>query len=230
MSVEHHPEPETLVAYSGGSLPAALAIVVGSHLEFCEQCRAELARLESVGGGLLERISPMPVAASRRDQIFASLDQHDGVEAGLSAIEPKRSRERAAGFELSGDSAQMPKVLQRILPASDYASLPWRWVGPGVRMMSVDCGEGKLVMLNISAGRKMPVHSHRGNELTLILQGGYSDALGQFNAGDVADLDGRVQHQPVADDDMNCICVAGLDDKLQFKGWIARLLQPFVGL
>lgn len=222
--IAHHPEGETLSAYAAGSLPAALAIVVGSHLEACAHCRAELARLESLGGQLIDRISPVAVSASRREAIFAGLDE---------SLDPPAVPQPVSKLALRGESAsssQIPAPLRSFLGDGDYDSLPWRWVGPGVKILPIECGEGKLVMLNIAAGRKMPVHTHRGNELTLILQGGYSDALGQYNAGDVADLDTRVEHQPVADADENCICVAGLDDKLQFKSWIARLMQPFVGL
>ncbi|MBD2858120.1 cupin domain-containing protein [Spongiibacter sp. KMU-158] len=217
--IAHHPESETLAAYASGSLSAALGIVIGSHLEMCAVCRAEVARLESVGGSLIDRLTPAPISAARREQIFAQLD------AGLG-----ESAEPLSAAPVTQPTSQLPTPLRHFFAVETYDQLPWRWIGPGVRLLSIDCGEGKLVMLNIGAGRKMPVHSHRGNELTMILQGGYSDALGHFDVGDVADLDSRVEHQPVADADINCICVAGLDDKLQFKGWLARMLQPFVGL
>ncbi|MFT4920749.1 MAG: putative transcriptional regulator, partial [Zhongshania aliphaticivorans] len=89
---------------------------------------------------------------------------------------------------------------------------------------------GDVRLLRIAAGKRMPVHSHRGSELTMILRGGYSDNVGKFNAGDVADLDASVEHQPVADSDEDCICLAGMDAPLAFRGWLARLIQPIVGM
>ena len=76
----------------------------------------------------------------------------------------------------------------------------------------------------------MPVHSHQGTELTQILRGAYTDKLGHFGAGDAADLDQDTQHQPVAVLGEPCVCVAALDAPLDFPGWLARKLQPVVGL
>ena len=125
----------------------------------------------------------------------------------------------------------MPSLLQKILKEQDFDALPWKkTIAPGLKQIVIDCDEGQARLLRITAGQKMPVHSHRGSELTLILSGGYSDTLGQFNAGDVADLDGSTEHQPLADDDMDCICLAGMDAPLLFKGWLAKLIQPLVGM
>ncbi len=144
--------------------------------------------------------------------------------------EQPRPAETTAETESAKASAAVPPMLRKLLGSDDYDALPWKSVAPGIRQIILPVGEGNSRMLRIAAGKKMPVHSHRGNELTLILQGGYSDALGKFNAGDVADLDSEVEHQPVADEDEDCICLAGMDAPLHFRGWIARLMQPFVGI
>lgn len=73
----------------------------------------------------------------------------------------------------------------------------------------------------------MPSHGHTGSELTMVLRGSYTDELGRFCAGDVADLDPDVQHQPVADTDEHCICLIATDAPLRFNGLVPRLLQPF---
>jgi putative transcriptional regulator len=66
--------------------------------------------------------------------------------------------------------------------------------------------------------------------LTQILQGAYDDALGHFGPGDMADLDNETEHQPITSPGVPCICVAALNGPLQFRGWLARKLQPLVGL
>ena len=85
------------------------------------------------------------------------------------------------------------------------------------------------MLLSIAPGKSMPVHSHQGSELTLVLKGAYDDELGHFAAGDVADLDSDVEHQPVVSRGETCICLAALDAPLRFPGRIARMLQPLFG-
>ena len=63
-----------------------------------------------------------------------------------------------------------------------------------------------------------------------VLQGAYDDALGHFGPGDMADLDSEIEHQPIVSPGVPCICVAALDGPLKFNGWLARRMQPMVGL
>ena len=104
-------------------------------------------------------------------------------------------------------------------------------MAPGVHCIrSEGVGGGNLFMLKIAPGKSMPLHSHGRSELTQILQGAYDDVLGHFGPGDVADLDSDVMHQPVTAAGVPCVCVAALDAPLRFPGWLARKLQPLVGL
>ena len=104
-------------------------------------------------------------------------------------------------------------------------------MAPGVHMIRAPrSGGDTLILLKIAPGKSMPIHSHRGSELTQILKGAYDDELGHFGPGDMADLDSDVEHQPVTSPGVPCICVAALDGPLQFRGWLARKMQPMVGL
>lgn len=218
-SIQHHPSDETLVSYAAGSLPAALALVTGCHLQFCSQCRQRVAEAETFGGGLVDDIAPRALSDGRREAMMQQLD----MPAAGDSHAPAR-----AAWSATPPSSGIPRLLQRFVGSQDLEQLPWKTVVPGLKRMSLPCDEGSAFLLRISAGKKMPVHSHGGNEMTLILQGGYTDALGKFNAGDVADLDGSTEHQPIADSDEDCICLAALDEPLRFRGWIAKAMQPFV--
>ncbi len=215
-AIEHHPSDETVFSYTAGALPAALALVVGCHLQYCGRCRALAARGEELGGSLLAGLEARPLSAGRRESMMALLDRPVAV-----APAPKVS---------TADSGQLPTLLRKLVEQDSYDALAWKSIVPGVKRIDLQCGEGEAMLLRIGAGKKMPVHSHRGQEMTLILRGGYRDLVGQFNTGDFADLDGSTEHQPVADADEDCICLAGLDAPLKFKGLIARALQPFFGI
>lgn len=223
--IEHHPNEDTLLSYAAGSLPAALALVVGCHIQFCPHCRSQVRAGESLGGELMSALAPKALSNRARENVLERL----ALQESQSEVPEAVGSLKTAGANSAQDT--MPSLLQNMLKEADFDALPWKkTIAPGLKQIVLDCGEGQARLLRIAAGQKMPVHSHRGSELTLILRGGYSDKLGQFNAGDVADLDGSVEHQPVADDDMDCICLAGMDAPLAFKSWLAKLIQPFVGM
>ncbi|MGY8775610.1 ChrR family anti-sigma-E factor [Spongiibacter tropicus] len=210
--IEHHPSEETVYSYAAGALPAALALVVGCHLQYCPQCRALAAQGEALGGDLLASLDEKPLSQGRRESMMALLD-----------ASPAQKVEEPAPRKVA---IEVPGLLRNLVGHDDFDSLPWKSIVPGMKQVDLKLGEGEAKLLRIAAGKKMPVHSHQGNELTLILRGGYSDSLGKFNAGDFAELDGSVEHQPIADADEDCICLAGMDAPLAFKGLIAKMLQP----
>ena len=82
----------------------------------------------------------------------------------------------------------------------DSARVPWRWLAPGVRYFPLALSPGAtgdLRLLKIAPGRKMPEHGHGGCEMTLVLDGAYSDETGIFRRGDIQDVDGELEHQPI---------------------------------
>ena len=90
--------------------------------------------------------------------------------------------------------------------------------------------KGDLRLIKIAPGQVMPEHGHGGSELSLILDGSYTDAMGRFGVGDLADLDEEVEHKPAADRKTGCVCLIAVEQKARLKGLFARMVQPFVGL
>ena len=97
----------------------------------------------------------------------------------------------------------------------------------GVRqsILSAD-REGSVRLLYIPGGQAVPDHSHNGLELTLVLQGSFSDETGRFGVGDLEIGDESLHHTPTADAGDPCICLAATDAPLRFNAFLPRLLQP----
>jgi putative transcriptional regulator len=85
-------------------------------------------------------------------------------------------------------------------------------------------------LLKIPAGQPVPEHSHRGMELTLVLDGSFSDEISTFARGDVEMADDSLMHQPKADKGKDCICLAVTEAPLRFKSRFLRLIQPLLGI
>jgi putative transcriptional regulator len=216
MSIFHHPDDSTLLSYAAGSLSEAFEILVSCHLQNCPVCCERIGEAEILAGSLLSAVQPKPVG--RREQFMAMLDNvGDNIHPIETALNECDTLYRSP----------LPKTLQQCLEQGPE-KLAWQSLVPGVQQIKLEDVEGNLKLLKIAADTSIPTHTHQGSELTLILQGNYSDELGEFNPGDVADLSPEHQHQPVTDKNHACICLVATDAPLKFQGLLPRLVQPFI--
>lgn len=222
MSIHHHLDAATLMRYASGDLDTAFTIVVASHLAMCDECRQSVRIAEAMGGQCLDD-APAPALS-------------DGAFARIShAIDADGARELPAAPDVQGASVQprtdVPLPLRNLV-GNTFDDVKWRTIIPGVQRHRIELVDTRssLYMLKIGRGRKMPEHGHGGPEITLVMRGSYSDVLGHYGAGDVADLDEHVEHQPVVNSDEPCICLVATEEPTQFKGIVSRLMQPFVGI
>lgn len=208
-----HLDASTLIGYSAGALPTAFAAVAASHLALCASCRAHLDEADAIGARLIEQQDGASLPGRARESLRERLAS-EPIEAPVAADAAPR------------DSDLLPAPLQPWF-GERYSTLRWRMVAPGIHMLrSGDGGpDGQLLMLRTAPGRRMPMHGHGNNELTLVLRGAYDDALGHFGPGDVADLDSDIEHQPVTSPGVPCISVAASDAPMRFNGWMARAMQ-----
>lgn len=225
MTPHHHPSEATLVSFAAGALSPEMTAVAATHVEVCRHCREVLANAERIGGLLLGQQLPAgPDAAQMARQRGAMLDRLDESTSGISAA----TIDSHAVATRRADPECLPFPLQVYFGRS-WSALRWRWIAPGVHMIrAVHSDRDTLILLKIAPGRSVPVHSHRGTELTQILRGAYDDALGHFGPGDAADLDDETEHQPITAPGSPCICVAAMDAPLRFPGWLAGKLQPLI--
>ena len=83
--------------------------------------------------------------------------------------------------------------------------------------------------MRLSPGVPLPEHSHGGTELTVVLTGSYSDALGRFGRGDMAELDQSVTHRPVVDTGAECIALIVTDAPLKLTGPLYQRFTDILG-
>jgi putative transcriptional regulator len=208
MTIKHHLTDDLLMAYSAAQLPEAFNLVVATHLSMCDDCRAYAESFDMIGGALLERDETVAMSAESLEQTMARI-------VGLTPVSPQP----AVG--------NLPAPLRDYI-AGDLADVKWRPIGMGVRQAILPTGKGATVrLLHIPAGQAVPDHGHRGIELTLVLQGAFSDATDRFGPGDVEVATEDLNHKPVAEAGADCICLAATDAPLRFNAFLPRVLQPF---
>jgi putative transcriptional regulator len=209
----HRLAPEFLLDYATGTAPEPIAVLVASHVALSPASRTALSQLETLGGAFLETMHPASVKNGALEHVLARLDHQDAPTAPAS----------------TGKNSTLPSALRAYVPDGPEA-LTWRRRGWGLREAVLPCAEGsyQLSLLRIRPGRAIPRHAHRGPELTLVLEGGFTDQHGHYGRGDVCFADETMEHRPVADPDRECLCLAVTSGAVRFKGLLGLLLAPFV--
>jgi putative transcriptional regulator len=204
--ITHHIPDHILAAYATGNLPHAFAIVVASHVSLCDECRVALEAHQAVGGAVMEGAGSVAVSNTMKDNLFAQLD---------APFTPQPVFERKGVY---------PGAVVEAMKGKEPR---WKKLGMGVRQDILAANnQGSVRLLYIPPGQAVPDHGHNGLELTLVLQGSFSDQTGQFGTGDVEVATEDLDHTPIADEGAPCICLAATDAPLRFNAWVPRLLQP----
>lgn len=216
MNITHHPSDMTLAAYAADTLSEANTFAVATHLALCPHCRETVSMFECVGGVLLEE------EASARP---AKAPAADLLEATRPAPPVRSKDEQASPVPLSGEARPAERLMAL------YEMGPWRWVGRGVywRSVGVPREDGtRVFMLKAAPGTRLPDHRHTGTEWTCVLEGAFRHQHGRFGPGDFDEADEEVEHDPYVEEGVPCICLVALQGNIELKGWLGRLLQPFV--
>jgi len=209
MTIAHHPSDLTLGAFAAGTLDEGRSLLVSTHLSTCPACRKAVRSFERLRGVALEDGDGVPLAA-------------DALQRALAAI---ATAAPPAAATRHGTQSEWPPAL------ASYPLGTWRWIGRGVqwRSVGVPAGEGiRVFMLRAAPGTRIPHHEHAGHEWTCVLQGAFRHQNGRYGAGDFDEADDSIDHLPVVEDGVACICLVALQGQIRLKSWIGRMVQPFV--
>jgi len=215
MATHHHPQLELLTEYAAGTLSLAQLACVSAHFNFCADCQQTTEQLQEVGAALFEAQDAAPLGDALLNSVLARLDEAPPLSYGR----PQR-----------GESA-IPALLLRLM-SGDFTDLPWRKITAALRIAYLKTGDPnyEFALYQIKAGGTIPDHDHRGSEMTLVLEGGFSDDRGTYHPGDFIFRQASEAHAPRALPEQDCICLAVLDAPLRFTGWKHRWMNPFLTL
>jgi putative transcriptional regulator len=211
---KHHPGLDLLTEHAAGNLPLAQAACVSAHMNYCEDCQRASGQLQDLGAVLFDGLPGEAVGDAQLDAVLARLDD----QPPLSYARPS-------------SSTGTPAILQRLM-SGNFTDLVWKKITSALRISYLKTGDPKFefALYHIKAGGRIPEHTHRGSEMTLILEGGFSDADGSYHQGDFILREPSDVHAPTAVQSEDCICLAVLDAPLKFTGWKYRWMNPFLQL
>ena len=211
-----HPDLDLMTEYAAGTLPLAQAACISVHVGNCTQCKRLAEELTDLGAALFEGLEPAPVGDSQLDAVLARLDEEAPLAYSSNPVQQDKAR---------------PALLQRLMKG-DLSELTWKRIGSALRISYLQVGdpEHEFALYHIKAGGKIPEHTHRGSEMTLVLEGGFSDSEGSYHPGDFIFRKPGDVHAPTALQSEDCICLAVLDAPLKFTSWKFRWMNSMLKL
>ena len=214
--VKHHISDDFLIGYAAGSLPAAFDLVVATHVSLSDDARARLHAFDAIGGCILDEMDEAPLA-------------QDSLSKTLSLIDENAASEAASPQNQTRPEDDIFPAPLRDMIGCVLADVKWRPIGMGCKQAIISEGKDATArLLFIPAGQAMPRHTHRGTEMTLVLQGAYRDETDRFGRGDIEIGDETMNHTPVAEAGEDCICLIATDARLRFEGLLPRIAQTFL--
>ncbi|ATC97132.1 ChrR family anti-sigma-E factor [Pseudoalteromonas tunicata] len=215
--IKFHPKLELLQSYVLGELPASLTAAISMHADFCQECAKQITQLTCESADTFD--SPLADFSTKAIDIndaelsammHAICDNDDIYEAPVI---------QSPEIELKGNVYSVPRALRSLNMSG------WYKMGKLSRAR-IDFNEGALhsSLLHIDQGGSVPMHTHKGFELTLLLDGSFSDDMGHYEKGDFILLDGKHTHNPMTE--TGCLCFTVADDALHFTQGLSKLLNP----
>jgi putative transcriptional regulator len=215
--IRHHPAEAGLAEYAAGATREAEALLIATHLALCPDCRRRVGAYEALGGELLAGLPADAMAAGSLAATLARLDRPEA--AAKSAPRPAALDPRAP---------RLPRPL-RDYAGADLADLAWRPAAPGLSLLPLPVATGTAWLLRLAPGRSVPLHGHGGQEMVMVLAGGYHDGSEGYARGDVQASGPEIEHRPVADSDGTCVCLAVFEGRLRLSNPLGRLFGRLLG-
>ena len=199
--------------YVSGNVSAPVSVLLDAHLQMNPVNRQFVSTLEDMAGLALEE--DKPVSLRNHDAMLAA------ILAGQASGVPARDADPLHSY--SG----LPPALGGYLRMG-IDDVPWKKIMPGLWEYEFEDEGQHVSLIRVRAGAKLPVHTHDGQEITLVLQGSFHDGTGNYRSGDIAIADESVNHQPIAGMDEDCICFSVVDNPIRLTGPLGRLINPFI--
>ena len=209
---------ELLLDHASGAASAPVSLLIATHLALNPAARRSYRQLESLGGVMLDTINPIAAEPDALAKLFARIDRGEGMAPERQPVPPVTHAQR------------IPAPLSGYM-ADGIDRLAWRQLARGIEEAQLAI-EGKhrdrAMLLRIAPGRAIPRHVHRGVEMTLVLEGAFSDSRGLYARGDLCIADQTIEHEPVAEQAGDCLCLVVSEGPVRLTGPFMRMLNPFL--
>ena len=229
-------DTEWLLDWSSGALKPGFRPLIDGYLSLNPEAREAAALFDRLGGSLLADADPAPLSPEAAENARALLDQEPETESPEKHPHASQrfTRQTArTGQAASDEFAALPEAMRACLTGHErklrwFSPSPWFSIRRMLPRGQAAAGSSAF-LIRVAAGHSIPSHSHGGTEMTLVLQGGYTDCTGPAKRGDLIIHDPSIDHQPIADPGESCIVATAFEGPLRLTGRFGRVIQPLFG-
>ncbi len=228
--IKHHPDINMLVEYTNGSLPWALSLAVKAHIQLCPHCRQHTAQMNVLGGLQLIDAPNEAVSNDSFNRLVARIQNAGSVQNAEQVNTAITTHVNTTKGDPSARSllcrSALPQVLEKILPQK----LRWQKISRSLQMTRLHTGQQQyeVAFHKISKGGKVIEHDHKGLEITLVLDGSFSDENGIYQRGDFLVREPGHIHRPTAALNQDCLCLSVAAAPVKVTGFVGKLINPFL--
>ncbi len=215
-----------LMQYAAGALGPAESLVIAAHMALSPSARHKVAHYEAEGGRMINEAAPVAVTQACLTALLEKIESGDPT-----LLESEDCTQRKARLQ---KTLPLPEPLLSLLSgccAED--TLCWQQLGAGLERMNIHLAQAvgtdtrTLRFIRMAPGQATPLHRHHGREITLVLEGGFSDPSGHYAKGDILIInDPQYVHSTKADTS-GCLCLTLTEAPLYFSSPFKRLMNLF---
>lgn len=224
--LHNHPSDNTLLEFSAGNLPTAIALCVSTHLSHCPCCKNKISEYNVLGGSFLKNtIEPEPVKFTF-NELMNKIDQSDSAADDIPEVLKTQQDKIKTAFENSHRINE--KVITKLLKVNE--PLNWRKISRDLHEAVLTTGQSthEVCFHKISKGGKVAQHDHTGLEITVVLEGSFSDESGTYVAGDFIEKYPGETHKPRATQNSDCLCLTVVEAPVKVSGFMGKVVNPFI--
>lgn len=215
-----------LMRYAAGVLPPYESMLMAAYLTVSAGARQRMAAFEAAGGQMIETVDPVSVTQTCLNNILALTQP---AASPCSEATPCPDAE-------AGEDCTIPRLLRQLVSAHcPQQKLDWEHLAPGIAKIDITLCRSepktrRLRLLRLAPHQATPVHHHQGVEITLVLEGSFSDETGSYRRGDLVIVsDPHLHHGPRAMAD-GCLCLALTEAPLRFNNMFFQLFNIWRGM
>lgn len=216
--IKFHPTDSILASFVEGLLPSESSLLVSAHVDMCVVCCKKSRSLtDSIAKAVFNTKESNTTITRDYMSMFESITNDTTlVDASVGSAKIHR-------LEVEGRNFMLPPTLARF---SDRVG-EWSHLLGKLWQAPIDIGGSSLAQLiYIEKGGRVPEHTHKGKEITLVLNGELEDGVRRLQSGDYIALDNAHTHTPASDVNEGCLLLIVLDNPLHFTAGWANLVNP----
>ncbi|MEL6692880.1 MAG: cupin domain-containing protein [Pseudomonadota bacterium] len=191
--------PDHLLSeYTSGTLDADFEVLVASHLAISTKSHENFRFHQEIAGALF---AGLPAGATQPSS-SSSTHLFETFSKALVELETATHSVNAA----NGLPQILVDYLETLKGVKSLSELNWIACYEGIeRVVLTEGANGvRARILKCQPGAIFPNHGHGSEEVSLVLQGAYTDAGAHYVRGDVQCISADEQHSPVIDDNEIC--------------------------